>query len=219
MRRVPSTVAQRALNAFRRAKILNLGAVTELIHSSVHTARRRLKAWKAHHSYNQNGRYYSLPDVPEFDDRGLWRWRGAFFSRYGNLKQTVIELVRRSEAGLDATEMRAILRLEPRSFLSAFANHPQLRREKTQGRFVYYAADPALGARQQQHRGAMSARVKLPTEFESVSILVEQIKQPAASVEELSRRLKRQKLSVAPQTIQNLFARYGLRVKKTPHSA
>jgi len=70
----------------------------------------------------------------------------SLLSRYGNLKQTVIELVRRSEAGLDATEMRAILRLEPRSFLSAFANHPQLRREKTQGRFVYYAADPALAS-------------------------------------------------------------------------
>ena len=218
MRRVPSAVADRAVKAFRRAKILSLGAVAELIHSSVHTARRRLKAWRSHHSYNQNGRYYALPDVPEFDAHGLWRWRGVFFSRHGNLKQTVIEQVRCSEAGLDATEMRTIMGLDPRSFLSAFAHHPQLRREKTQGRFVYYAADPALGARQRQHRGAMSARARLPTEFEAVAILVEQIKQPASSVEELSRRLKRRKLSVAPQTIQNLFARYGLTVKKTPHS-
>ena len=32
------------------------------------------------------------------------------------------------------------------------------------------------------------------------------------------RRLKKQKLSVEPETIKNLFARHGLAVKKTPRS-
>jgi len=93
--------------------------------------------WQAHNSYNQNGRYYTLPDVPEYDANGLWRWCGVFFSRAGTLKQTVIELVGRSAAGMDAGELRELPGLDPRSFLSAFANHPQLRREKTRGRFVY----------------------------------------------------------------------------------
>jgi hypothetical protein len=111
---------------------MTLGEVAELIHSSIHTARRRLKTWQARNSYNHNGRYYTLPDVPAFDVNGLWRWRGVFFSQYGNLKQTVIELVRRAQAGLDAGEMRSLLGLDPRSFLSAFANHPRLRRDKAQ---------------------------------------------------------------------------------------
>ena len=196
---------------------MTLGEVAELIHSSIHTARRRLKTWQARNSYNHNGRYYTLPDVPAFDVKGLWRWRGVFFSQYGNLKQTVIELVRRSQAGLDAGEMRLLLGLDPRSFLSAFANHPRLRREKAQGRFVYYCADPSVYAEQQQRRG-LSAKGRQATPFEAIAILVEKIKHPALSNGALSLRLRKQKLSVEPETIDNLFVRHGLAVKKTPRS-
>ena len=214
MKRSPSAVSGKALKAFRRRKVMMLGEVAELVHSSIHTARRRLKEWRAHTSYNQNGRYYALPDVPEFDADGLWHWRGVFFSRYGNLKQTVVELIRRSSAG----EMGSLLGLDPRSFLSSFAEHPQIKREKTQGRFVYYCADRSVYSGQQQRRSVLSAEGRQPTAFEAIAILVEKIKHPALSNEALSRRLKKQKLSVEPETIKNLFARHGLAVKKTPRS-
>lgn len=211
--------AGEARKVFRRRKILTLGEVAELIHSSIHTARRRLKQWQALTSYNQNGRYYALPEVPEFDGDGLWRCRGVFFSRYGNLKQTLVELIARSQAGLDAGEMGSLLGLDPRSFLSAFADHPRIKREKTRGRFVYYCAERSVYAEQQQRRGALSARGAQPTPHEAIAILVEKIKRPDLSNEALSRRLRKQKLRVEPETIENLFVRHGLAVKKTPHSA
>ena len=141
-----------------------------------------------------------------------------FFSRYGNLKQTVVELIRRSSAGLDAGEMSSLLGLDPRSFLSSFAEHLQIKREKTQGRFVYYCADRSVYSGQQQRRSVLSAEGRQPTAFEAIAILVEKIKHPALSNEALSHRLKKQKLSVEPETIKNLFARHGLAVKKTPRS-
>ena len=64
----------------------------------------------------------------------------------------------------------------------------------------------------------MSAEGRQPTAFEAIAILVEKIKHPTLSNEALSRRLKKQKLSVEPETIQNLFVRHGLAVKKTPRS-
>ena len=218
MKRSSDAVSKGARRAFRRRKIMTLGEVAELVHSSIHTARRRLKQWRSHTSYNHNGRYYVLPEVPEFDADGLWRWRGVFFSQYGNLKQTVIELIRRSQAGLDAGEMRSLLGLAPRSFLSSFADHPRLMREKTQGRFVYYCADPPVYAQQQRRRCALSAKGRQPTPVEAVAILVEKIKHPGLSNKALSRRLRKQKLSVEPETIHNLFVRHDLAVKKTPHS-
>jgi len=208
----------KAQKAFRRRKVLTLGEVAELIQSSVHTARRRLKEWRAHTSYNHNGQYYALPQVPEFDANGLWRWRGVFFSRFGNLKQTVIALVRRSQAGLDAGDMRSLVGLDPRSFLSAFADHPQLRREKTHGLFVYYCAQRSVYTEQRQRRRVLSAKARQPTPVEAVAILVEKIKHPALSNEALSRRLRKQKRIVEPETIQNLFVRHDLVVKKTPRS-
>ena len=207
-----------AREAFRRRKIMTLGEVAEVIRSTIHTARRRLKQWQATNSYNHNGRYYTLPDVPEFDGNGLWRRREVFFSQYGNLKQTVIALVQRSPAGLDVGEMRFLLGLDPRSFLSAFATDPQLRREKTQGRFIYYGADAAVYSAQRQCRGALQATGRQPTPSEAIAILVEKIKHPALSHAALSRQLRRQNVLVVAETIQDFFLRHGLTVKKTPHS-
>ena len=82
--------AERARKAFGRRKIMTLVEVAKFIRSSIHTARRRLRQWQAANSYNHNGRYYTLPEVPEFDGNGLWHWRGVFFSQYGNLKQKVL---------------------------------------------------------------------------------------------------------------------------------
>jgi hypothetical protein len=211
------TAVDGALKTFRRRKILTLVEVAGLIRRTIHTARRWLKARKVHRSYNKNGRYYALPDVPKFNTNGLWHWRGVLFSRYGNLTETVIELVRRSEAGLDATELGERIGLAPRSFLSAFADHLQLRREKVQGRFVYYASDPSLYSQQRQRRSLLSPTTREPSALEAVAILVEKIKHPALNIEELCRRLKRKKLLVEPEMIWNLFARHGLGVKKTPH--
>jgi hypothetical protein len=218
MKRESEAGVDKARKVFRRRKILTLEELSELIPGSIHTARRRLKQWRTHTSYNQNGRYYALPEIPEFDGDGLWHCRGVFFSRYGNLKQTVVELVGRSPAGLDAGEMGSLLGLDPRSFLSAFADDPQIKREKSQGRFVYYCAEGSVYAGQRQRREAMGGKGRQPTPYEAIAILVEKIKAPALDNEELSRRLKKQKLRVGPGTIGNLFAKHGLAVKKTPPS-
>lgn len=210
--------AERARKIFCRRKIMTLGEVAEFVRSSIHTARRRLKQWRAANSYNHNGRYYTLPEVPEFDGNGLWRWQGVFFSQYGNLKQTVVALVQLSPAGLDAGEMRSLLGLNPRSFLSAFADDPQLRREKTQGRFVYYGSDAAVYNGQRERRGMLTATGLHPTPSEAIAILVAKIKHPALSHEALRRHLRKQKVLVEAETIENFFLRHGLTVKKTPRS-
>jgi hypothetical protein len=199
-------------------KIMLLGEVAALIRSSIHTARRRLRRWQAANSYNHNGRYYTLPDVPEFDGHGLWRWRGVFFSQHGNLKQTVLALVHRSPAGLDAGELRSLVGLNPRSFLSAFAADPRLRRAKTQGRFVYYGAEAAVYRAQRQRREALQTTGRDPTPAEAIAILVETIKHPAWSHEALSRQLRKQQVVLDAETIQNFFLRHGLAEKKTPRS-
>ena len=55
------------LKAFKKKKVLMIDELSGLLGCSVVTARRRLKQWKACTSYNQNGRYYVLPDIAKFD--------------------------------------------------------------------------------------------------------------------------------------------------------
>ena len=109
-----------ALKTFRARKVCTIPQLADLLECSAPTVRRRLKGWSAHTSYNKNGRYYALPDVVSFDANGLWRYGTICFSRHGNLRQTLIGVVGNSRAGLCAAEVRELLGVEPRSFLSLF---------------------------------------------------------------------------------------------------
>jgi DeoR/GlpR family transcriptional regulator of sugar metabolism len=66
-----------ALERFQRQKIITIDQLVELLTCSVITVRRRLKKWQTYTSINQNGRYYTLPQIPVFDDNGLWRYRSV----------------------------------------------------------------------------------------------------------------------------------------------
>ena len=160
-------------------------------------------------------------DVVEFDSHGLWQYKSVLFSQYGNLKKTVIHLVRNSAAGLIGSEIGELVRLEPRSFLSHFRSEPQLHREKIKGRFVYFSSDRVICTEQKQRRLDRISReslIRLPTDAEAVVILVERIKHPHASIEELCRKLRRRRCRFNIEELSKFLAHHGL-LKKTASSA
>ena len=207
----------KGLKFLRTKRAVTLVELALHLRCSPRTVQRRLADWRAINSYNQNGSYYTLPDIPKFDANGLWRYRGAFFSRFGNLPATFAQLVGNSQAGLTAVQAGDLLGIRPSSFLWSLRNHPALKREKHQGRYVYFSSTPAGYNNQRQQRRLIQKAARLPTDFEAVAVLVEKIKHPGLSNEALSRRLRKQKLSVDSEVIQNLFVHHGL-AKKTPPS-
>jgi hypothetical protein len=203
------------LKTFRRRKVLTVSDLASLIQCSLITVRRKLKQWNTYTSYNQNGRYYVLPDVPQFDSNGLWRYRDICFSQYGNLTQTVIHLVKNAPAGLTASEIGELLHIQPRSFLSLFREHPDLTRKQFRRHYVYVAKDATISGKQIDQRGKMTLPAQQPSDSEVIAILVETIKHPQMSVEELCLKLKKKRYQITPQSVRNLFAYHGLPIKKT----
>lgn len=204
------------LNIVLKKKIVTIDMVSALLNSSSKTARRRLKQWKAYTSYNENGRFYTLPDVPEFGANGLWNYRSIRFSKYGNLKQTITKLIKISKAGLDAAEIHDLLETSIRSYLTSLQTHPDIKREKIKGRFIYFSAIEEEFINQKECRVGMARIVQLPKNIEAILILVETIKNPHLSFEALSLNLEKKDCDVTPESIKNLFSYHGLVVKKTP---
>jgi len=202
----------------RIKKIVTLAELALHFNCSRRTVQRRLADWQAISSFNRNGSYYTLPDIPKFDANGLWRYGGVFFSKFGSLPETFVQLVAHSSAGLTAADAGELLGLRPSSFLWSLREHPALRREKHQGRYVYLCSDTARYQDQKQQRSLMRGTVRTTTDSEAVAILIEKIKCPNLSNDELSRRLKKQKVFVEPEIIHDLFVRHNPAVKKTPHS-
>ncbi len=67
------------LKIFRKEKVMTIKQFVDLLHCCERTVQRRLRQWRTYTSYNYNGRYYTLPDIPKFDENGLWGYRRIFF--------------------------------------------------------------------------------------------------------------------------------------------
>lgn len=126
----------------KKEKVFTLDRLITLIKCSRRTAQTRMKHWKTYTSYNQNGRYYTMPQSPNFDENGLWHYENKFFSRHGNLKKTVLYLIRHSDSGLSGEQLGKLLGLLPRSFLHHFRDIPGIQREKKDGLYVYFSDEP-----------------------------------------------------------------------------
>lgn len=171
---------------FRQQKIMTIEQLIQLLQCSAITVRRRLKNWETFTSINQNGRYYTLPQIPEFDKNGLWKYQAVFFSVHGNLKQTIIKLIRRSPTGLSAVDIAQIVKIpSSSSYFSQIKNSDGIKREKHQGRFIYFSDAPTKYQRQKRifdHQKTPD----WPTDAQAIDILVYLIKNPGVTFELLA---------------------------------
>lgn len=201
-------------------KIFTIGELSDLLKCSIPNARLKLRQWQTYTSYNQNGRYYSLPQVPRFDHHGLWRYKHAAFSKHGNLKQTIVHLVASAPAGLTGKQLGELLRLSPQSFLHHFRNTPGILREKHDSVYVYFSEDPSVYVRQVQERRAIVYRPGIVpiTDAEAVMILVAIIKYHGISAEKILSLPEIEMSKMELEAVQGFLEYHGLQ-KKIPDSS
>ena len=202
-----------------KGKIFTIGELASILKCSIPNARLKLRQWQTHTSYNKNGRYYTLPQVPKFDHNGLWRYERVSFSQYGNLKKTIIHLVASAPAGLTGKELGELLGLSPQSFMHHFRDSLGICREKHDGVYVYFSEDIPLYEKQVRQRKAIVCRqaVVTITDAEAIMILVALIWHHGISAEELLNlsEIKKSKMKLA--AIQGFLECHGLE-KKIPDS-
>jgi hypothetical protein len=208
-------VERRAVNRFRARRIMTVIELAGLLSCSIPTVRKRLRSWATFTSYNRNGSYYTLPEVPNFDELGMWRHKGVFFSRHGTFGRTVQYLVEHSEMGLDAAEIGRLVGLPPRLFISRLPLMSGVVREKREGRFVYFSAEPERAESQKQLREASASRraAQIPADTEAIAILVDRMKHPGSSCEQTAQRLRRRGIAVGVGAIEALLAYHGVEKK------
>ena len=199
---------------------MTVDELSALLMCSNRTVHRRLNEWRTYTSYNQNGRYYVLPNIPKFDEYGLWKFKKAFFSKNGNLKETLVFLVHQSSAGLNAFEFSEILELPANAFLSHFASTANIQRQKYKGLYIYFSKKPATFEKQKREREELicsKATLDLPSDADAVIILVTLIKHPHDSIKQLIRRVQRRGIKVPIEKCRNLLIYHDL-LKKTADS-
>lgn len=211
------TISQNKINKahsiLKKYKVFTFKELLKLLNCSTRTGRLKIKQWGVHNSYNQNGLYYAMPMVPEFDENGLWFYQNVFFSKHGNLKQTVVHLIETSPSGLTGRQIGEIVNLSPRSFMHHFRNVPDIKRKKQEGVYVYFSREPGRYKQQLQN---MSADVEKPiSNVHAILILISVIKHYGITIDDIAALPEIKESKISKNSVYKFMVKHGL-LKKNP---
>ena len=101
------------------------------------TVFRKLRSFDYRSSYSHWGKYYTLVELAEFNEYGIWSWKGVHFSRYGTLMETLESLVCSAEAGYYSDELREVVQVRTKDALLELWHQGKILRESVWNRYLY----------------------------------------------------------------------------------
>jgi len=123
---------------FRREKVLSMAGIKDVVGTgSRMTAFRRLRALPYRSSYSHRGMYYTLDDIPEYDQYGVWGFDAVYFSCHGTLLSTVEALVDLAASGSTAAELAVAVHLRVQNALKVLTDRGRLIRRQIGHEYVY----------------------------------------------------------------------------------
>jgi hypothetical protein len=209
------------IDSFKHRPVRTMVRLRSSLHLSRMTVFRALTKHGYFTSFNHSGQFYTLSHTPRFDFSGLWFYRTIGFSRHGTLIKTVLAVVQDAVAGKTTEELTKLLHAPVGNLLARLARQGQLARRRLGRQVVYLAADPQQQDQQwrqrQQPDPAETVSVLLPDQVPLalvLPVLVELIRSPAASAEQVSRTLHRQGLILSAQRVQDIADHFQLEKKE-----
>lgn len=204
--------SQRLSTLFLQQPCWMIEPLAEELCYSIPSVRRFLTQIGYYSSFTHNGGWYTLRSIPRFGQDGLWFYSDIGFSRAGSLTNTLVDLTSRSMAGMTAEQLGAKLRCRSHSVLVQLCRQGRLQRQKIGPSHVYLAVDPDIAAVQRQTIESLS-EIQFPAEI-AVLILVEFIRHPDSSFEQLAKTiLRKTSVTVKAAQIEKLFDQHGLKKK------
>jgi hypothetical protein len=157
--RTPTYAAKALADFLRQEKIATLEQLRAALgHPARATVFRKLGELEYLSSYSHRGKYYTLRAIARFTRQGLWTCRSVWFSKFGNLLDTVVAFVEGSRAGYTAAELRAVLHVKTKHALAQLVHLGRLSRESMDSVYVYLSSDRKTARRQQEMRAAQAHR-------------------------------------------------------------
>lgn len=139
------------LRFLRRNRIATLPQLKQLLGTEADiTVFRKLKELSYRTSYSHRGAFYTLDEIADFDERGLWSFDSVWFSREGTLVATVEVCVTQALAGYFASELEDLLHVPVKEPLLQLVGQNRIARQTVSGLYLYCAGNART--RQQQLR-------------------------------------------------------------------
>ena len=194
----------------------NMERLCNSLNYSAISIRRFLKQVGYFSSFTHNSKWYTLSSIPNFDKNGLWFYDHIGFSRHGNLNENIIHFINKSSHGLSAKQLAEILSTPCHAVLNHMYKSGAIDRFKSKSDFVYLSSADRRKKQQLMRLQSQQVTVSAPQELNpqtAVYVLVEYIKNPQSSFDELSKAVAKRQFIATPKAIARFFDKHDL--KKT----
>ncbi len=164
----PVTFSTSPLRQFlRRNRIATLPELKQVLGTTADiTVFRKLKELSYHASYSHRGSFYTLDEIADFDDHGLWSFNSVWFSRHGTLVDTAEAFVNQAPAGYFAAERDGLLHLPVKEPLLRLVRQGRIVRQEVSGLYLYCACD-----RQQRKQQSLARQARLQQPSVAASVV------------------------------------------------
>jgi len=198
---------------FHKEKCLTIKDLSRVLEYSDRSVQRLLKKLGYYSSFTHNGKWYTLENIPEFDENGLWFYQGIGFSKWRNLTTTILYLVENSVKGLTASNLSSILSSSCPPILNKIYKACKINRVKTSRGFIYISMNSATKKRQLNNLNKAAILPHL-SDTDKINILAEHIRNPDRTCMELASQVKKKSgINCGAEMIKNLFLQLGLEKK------
>lgn len=210
----------------RRERVVELEALYEVLGTrSRMTVFRRLKKVGYLSSFSHGGRFYTLADVPVFDELGLWFHEGVGFSQVGTLKETVARQVEEAPDGRTHAELQHVLRVRVHNTLHELLAENRIGRERWRSVSLYLSREQERAAAQVERRReverVLEEALRVLTTEETVEVLVEALRgaPEIPTHTQVAERLAARGMRIESRLVLQVYERYGMEAgKKTSNS-
>jgi hypothetical protein len=150
----PTVFSSDVLRRFlHKKRIASLPQLKQLLGTEADiTVFRKLQQLSYRTSYSHRGRFYTLDEIAEFDEQGLWSFDSVWFSRHRTLVDTAEVCVTQAPAGYFAAELEGVLHVPVKEPLLQLVRQHKITRHTESGLYLYCAYNRETQQRQLQAR-------------------------------------------------------------------
>ena len=199
---------------FRKKKVLRIVDIFKLLETTSRmTVHRHIKELDYLTSYSHKGQYYTLKEIAQFDENGLWHHDDIGFSKQGTLFDTIAHFVNCSEEGMTSSELQMESRTVVKYALLDLVEKNKLSRAKPSHVYVYLSPDPTKAEKQLKKRQDMIIDSVDDAVALRVLLIAYRLIEGGVSSEQVAITLKKEGSNISLKVVQQIFQRYGLEKK------
>ncbi|MFH1721803.1 MAG: hypothetical protein ABH950_04265 [Candidatus Altiarchaeota archaeon] len=171
------TTKQEITDRIKELKVVGIKSLTDNLHCSEWTLFNKLRGLY-YTSYNFQRQYITLKQIPIFDENGLWEYNKVRFSKWGNVEETIRQIVEQSPIGFSAGSIAKTLKIRTHNQLLKCRKKGLLVSVRDGRNQIYYSANEKKRANQISVRKKMKGdaheriKQKLPSNKTIIDILL-----------------------------------------------